>query len=223
MPEFDILNFKPVIIKNFFDESDIDDIQNTINNKIKDNINNNLPEYNDFEINIGSGAFMYGQGNINQQFSQNIVYKVTNKIETILNLKIEELGLSFLRYSWLTGHEPRLIPHVDTYKDGNNNKFHKMSFSVPLRNNFNWDISVNNATYKMNNNDALLFTVTADIHRRLFRYFTKEDQYDVFIARFLIKDYKVNASISKYKDIEERLEKFIQMQEYEKRSVPNGI
>lgn len=211
------------MIKNFFDESDIDDIQGTINNKIKNNINNNLPEYNDFEINSGSGAFMYGQGNINQQFSQNIINKVTNKIENILNLKIEELGLSFLRYSWLTGHEPRLRPHADTYKDGNDNKFHKMSFSVPLRNNFNWDISVNNAIYKINNNDALLFTVTADLHRRPFRHFKKEEQYDVFIARFLIKDHKVSVNINKYKDIEQRLEKLIQMEEYERRGVPNGI
>lgn len=224
MQQFNILDFKPIIVNSFFSESELDEIQNTIINKINNNIKEGLDPYYDFEINPGGGCFMYGQDRDDQQFPPKIKDVVQTKLESVLDCEIEDIGLSFLRYSWLTQKKPRLKPHIDS--SGNQeNAYHRMSFSLPLRNNFSWPISVNKSTYKIDNNDAIIFAVTADLHRRPYRKFNPEEIYDVFIVRFTIKNQKISIKESKYEDIEKSLQVLKQIERYERKEtgVPNGI
>ena len=213
----DILNFKPIIINNFFTDHEIDEMYSVINNKIIENIHNNLFEYDGFEINQDHGSFMYNQISRDDTiFSKNIYTKIKTEIEKILNTEFEMPSLCFQRYSLMTGKNPKLYPHTDQYKitEAEHNKnnsahsnIHLISLSVPLKNNFNWDISVNRTSYQLKNNDALLFSATADLHCRPHREFRIDEKHDVLIVRIKPRNNQVSVNESKYEDIQSEIRK----------------
>lgn len=223
---FDILNFNPKIINNFFTDIETNQIYETINNKIVKNIENNLFEYDGFEINSGHGSFMYNQiSNDNMIFPKNIYEKIKIEIEKILKIELDMPSLGFQRYSLMTGNNPRLHPHTDQYKiiEGKHNpdgdphsENHIFSLSVPLKNNFNWDIFIHKKSYKLNNNDALLFSATADLHCRPHREFKINEKYDVLIVRVKPKNNSIPIDKSKYENIELEMYKMKKINQLEK-------
>jgi len=225
MSNFNILDFKPVIINNFFTELEITEIQNIINNKIIDNVKNNLFEYNGFELNKGHGSFSYGQTRADEKiFSDNIHKKIKITIEQITKVDFNNPSISFQRYSLMSGQEPQLQAHTDQYNEKKFKEkseplstYHIMSLSIPIKNNFNWDICINDNRYKIENNDALLFSATADIHRRPFRKFSIDEKYDVLIVRILPKNDLIDITKSKYENIALLKEKMYDIHRAEKK------
>lgn len=217
MSNFNILDFEPAIIKNFFTEEEIKEIKNTINKQIIDNISNNLYEYDGFDINSSHGSFLYGGQKTNQQFSKRIKNKIIKNAENYLGVEVEELdgfGITWQRYSRMTGFNPKLPVHVDTGEETEKPQYHQMSFSIPIDNLFIWDIDINNKIYKIENNDALLFCVTSDFHKRPLRDFSPEEKYDVIIVRFFTKEFKVDINKSKYKNIKETKRQLMKLERY---------
>jgi hypothetical protein len=214
---FDILNFNPKIINNFFTDVEINEIYKIVNDKIIKNIENNLFEYDGFEINKGHGSFMYNQNTGSDIiFPKNIYEKIKIQMEEVLAIELEMPSLCFQRYSLMTGNNPKLHPHTDQYKiikgkhninNDPHNDTHLFSLSVPLKNNFNWDILVDWKNYSLDNNDALLFSATADLHCRPHREFQINEKYDVLIVRVRPKNNKIPIDKSKYENIELSIEK----------------
>jgi hypothetical protein len=221
---FDILNFKPIVINNFFTNYEIDEIYNVINNKIIKNINNNLFEYHDFQVSEHHGSFLYNQsGSENFIFSKNISIKIKEKMEDILKIELEMPGLSFQRYSLMSGNPPQLGSHIDAYSKNKDQKsnisstsYHILSLSVPLKNNFNWDLGINTEVYQIKNNDAILFSATNSPHRRVYREFKIDEKYDVLVVRVLPKNNLIPIVESENSDLQLMINKMNEMTILEK-------
>lgn len=217
MKQFNPLDFNPLIIKDFFTEYEIKEIKDTVNKKIIGNIKNDLYEYDGFDINASHGSFLYGGEKIDQKFSEQIKNKIITTTESYLGVEIDRedhFGISWQRYSKMTGFNPKLPVHVDTGEKSVKSQYHQMSLSIPIDNDFEWDLDINNKLYKIKNNEALLFCVTSDFHKRPLRNFTPQEKYDVMIVRFCTKDFKVNISESKYKNIKETQRQLLKLERY---------
>ena len=220
----DILNFKPIIINNVFTEDEIDEIYRLINNKIIENINNGLFEYDGFEVSKGHGSFSYHQ--VNGQtllFSESIHTKIREKMENALGLDLREPALSFQRYSLMSGNTPQLRAHTDSYSrqtDQTNDSplvsHHIFNMSVPLRNKFTWDLGIRTKNYQINNNDGILYSTTANPHRRVYREFKVYERYDVLIVRILPKNNLIPIVESENADLDSIIHKMEKMNTLEK-------
>lgn len=195
MSDFNILSFKPVTIKNFLSENNINKINNIINNKINNNINNNDFIYASFPINEYMGCFTYGQEKEESLSLIEVNQDIVKKIENDLNINVENLDLIWHRYSKKTGVDPSVGVHSDS-----SHEYHVLSFTVPINNNFIWDFYIEGKKYSLDNNEAVLFCVTEDLHWRSIRKFKDEETYDVIIGRFVVSGSKVDRSVSNKKD-----------------------
>lgn len=112
---------------------------------------------------------------------------ITNKIESFVNsiskhrLKLTEI--SFASYSKEFGDLPLLSPHFDnTFKEP------RFTFDVQLKSNISWPIIVRGQSFTLNDNEALIFSGTHQIHWREFREFKDGDFIDMLFCHFSLAD-----------------------------------
>lgn len=131
---------------NIFSQSQIDEIYSIINNtNIQDT---HLREW------AGHRAW-------NVKFSKEIEQSITSAARAVLGDHIILDGdYSFARYSPEWGVECKLFPHYDT-RDAQ-----RITFDIQLNADEDWGIVVENETYHLNNNEALIFAGTQQIHWR---------------------------------------------------------
>lgn len=94
-------------------------------------------------------------------FSKDIEDAITKSAQAILGDHIKLDGdYSFARYTPEYGFECKLFPHYDTRET------QRITFDIQLKADEPWGIVVENQTYYLNNNEALIFAGTQQIHWR---------------------------------------------------------
>jgi hypothetical protein len=94
-------------------------------------------------------------------FSQDILDAITTAAQNILGNHIKLSGdYSFARYSPEYGFNCKLFPHYDTRNS------QRITFDIQLNADEPWGIVVENNKYFLNNNEALIFAGTQQIHWR---------------------------------------------------------
>ena len=84
------------------------------------------------------------------------------------------------------GYKPKLYPHFDNHQsDGQ-----RVTLSVQLDSNVDWDLVVENKKYKCNKNEGVIFSGTQQIHWRDDLEFKKDDYYASVFAHFRYKNKK---------------------------------
>ena len=87
---------------------------------------------------------------------------------------------SFARYSKKYGYEPKLFPHYDTHEaDGQ-----RITVDIQLNSTIDWAVVVEGMSYSFNNNDALIFSGTQQIHWRENKKLANDDFIDMLFAHF---------------------------------------
>ena len=94
-------------------------------------------------------------------FSKDIEEAITRSAQSVLGDHIKLDGdYSFARYTPEYGFECKLFPHYDTRDT------QRITFDIQLNADEPWGIVVENETYYLNNNEALIFAGTQQIHWR---------------------------------------------------------
>jgi hypothetical protein len=87
---------------------------------------------------------------------------------------------SFARYSPQYGYNCKLFPHFDTHnQDGQ-----RVTLDIKLNSNIEWGVVVEEKTYHIKNNDALVFSGTQQIHWRENINLKPKDQVDMIFCHF---------------------------------------
>jgi hypothetical protein len=172
---------------NIFTKDQIEEIYNIINSqKIEDT---HLQEW------AGHRAW-------HVKFSKNIEKSITDAAQKILGDNISLEGdYSFARYTPEYGFECKLFPHYDTRET------QRITFDIQLNADEEWGIVVENETYNLNNNEALIFAGTQQIHWREKKKLKQNTKIDMIFCHLQYKD---NCPLDlNQKDILETRSKFL--------------
>jgi hypothetical protein len=149
-------NFVPVVINNIFSNEEIKSILDSIKSFPLD------------KIRVQKWG---GQGILDDI---KITDEIKDKVESVATRHIgEEMILenfSIARYSPEYGYEVKLFPHYDT------RPVEMFVLDVQLKTNEDWGIVVEGKQYNINDNDALLFSGTQQMHWRERKTLSKESE-----------------------------------------------
>jgi hypothetical protein len=149
-------NFVPIVINNIFSNEEIKSILDSIKSFPLD------------KIRVQKWG---GQGILDDI---KITDEIKDKVESVATRHIgEEMILenfSIARYSPEYGYEVKLFPHYDT------RPVEMFVLDVQLKTNEDWGIVVEGKQYNINDNDALLFSGTQQMHWRERKTLSKESE-----------------------------------------------
>lgn len=112
--------------------------------------------------------------------------KLQNIVSKSLNEQVETTELELCIYTPDFGYKPKLYPHYDHHvTDGQ-----RVTMSIQIDSNIDWDIIVENKKYKCNKNEGLVFSGTQQIHWRDNIEFKKGDYSVSIFAHFKYKNNK---------------------------------
>lgn len=163
-------DFDVKIVSNIFTENDIKYIYSVINNTPEESTH--LQKW------AGHRAW-------NVTFSKDIENKITAAAQSILGNDIELIqDYSFARYSSEYGYECKLFPHYDT------RDHQRITFDIQLNASETWGIVVENKTYYLENNQALVFAGTQQIHWREKKHLLPDSRIDMIFCHLQYKNPK---------------------------------
>jgi len=125
-------------------------------------------------------------GTVDFKISAGLVNKIIDTAQKSSDVDLELESISFTRYSLDYGN-PKLLPHVDT-----NFKQPRLTFDVQLKSNTSWPIIIENVEYVLNNNEALIFSGTHQVHWRKKKIFNQGEHVDMLLCQFSEKTEKDN-------------------------------
>jgi hypothetical protein len=167
------------IINSIFSNEEVLDIKNTILNNIEartltdwDGNNDHSGSRNLYRIHAELGRLVMDS----VEFSPTITGKVS-KIFKDLGLGERYLGATFCEYSGKYGR-PRLDEHVDSGPSGT------MCLDYKLAANTNWSIAIDKIEYEVDENSALIFDTTRQIHGRPAKDFSEQEYVQVIFFYF---------------------------------------
>ena len=183
-------DFVPVIINNIFNNQEVEYIANSIKSFPLD------------KIRVQKWG---GQGILDDI---KITNEIKDKIEDVVTRHIgEEMILenfSIARYSPEYGYEVKLFPHYDTRPT------EMFVLDIQLKTNEDWGIIVEGEQYNINDNDALLFSGTQQMHWRERKELSKESE---IYMMFCWLKYKTEKKLNSQHDIIMKERESILMQE----------
>jgi len=116
--------------------------------------------------------------------------EISKRLEDVVSKKLGEeiiaTELELCIYTPDFGYEPKLYPHYDNHETGGQ----RITVSVQIDSNVDWDLFVENKRYKCNNNEGLIFSGTQQIHWRDNLKFKKGDYSAAIFAHFKYKNNK---------------------------------
>lgn len=109
---------------------------------------------------------------------------ISKRLEDVLSEKVGErvftTEIELCIYAPEFGYQPKLYPHHDRHvTDGQ-----RLTMSVQIDSNIDWDLVVENKKYKCNKNEGLVFSGTQQIHWREKYNFKKSDYSASVFAHF---------------------------------------
>jgi hypothetical protein len=127
---------------------------------------------------------LLGQKIYNAGLPSNILDKVTKRMNDVLDYSVYLTEHSFVSYTNETGYVPKLFPHFDEV-------FPKprITLDVQLGGNFEWPLFVKGKEFVLNNNEALVFSGTNQIHWRKDQKILDGQQLDMIFFHFSSDQY----------------------------------
>jgi hypothetical protein len=155
-------NFNPIIVKDIFSADQIKRIYDAVNNtKIE---NTHLQKW------AGHRAW-------DTKFDKDIEDSITEKAKEHFGDNISLCGdYSFARYSPSYGYVCKLFPHYDT------RDYQRITFDIQLNASEEWAIVVEGNRYVLENNQALMFAGTQQIHWRENKQINQEASIDMIFC-----------------------------------------
>jgi hypothetical protein len=183
-------DFVPIIINNIFNNQEIEYIANSIKSFPLD------------KIRVQKWG---GQGILDDI---KITNEIKDKIESVVTKHVgEEMILenfSIARYSPEYGYEVKLFPHYDTRPT------EMFVLDIQLQTNEDWGIIVEGEQYNINDNDALLFSGTQQMHWRERKKLSKNSE---IYMMFCWLKHKAEKTLNSQHDIIMKERESILMQE----------
>lgn len=168
--------FKPIVIKNIFTPDEIEQIYNTrfnlaINEKTQDGQSYTFPDPS-----CGYITSVY-------PLPEKIRNKIVEAIQEHSPFIVREDGNHMPRYTLESGSNPQLKPHYDVGLDNAS-----MTLSVQLKNTIPWELCVGDDCFMLEENDAVLFSGSHQIHWRPDIEFGPDDYYDIIVCQASAKE-----------------------------------
>ena len=181
----DVRYTEPILIRNFFDEKDIESIYSAVDALYKDDLDKHGDKYKSYANSLNGFYLRHQRVPRNPlddrqkdpyRFEQYVIDKVRDRYAELMDSKVGNLGITYARYTLDTGRRPQLLPHVDRVYDEA-----ALSATVHLNKTLDWDIYVGDEKFTLNTGDALFFSGTHHLHWRPDVEFTAEDYFDILI------------------------------------------
>lgn len=146
-------NLENKILSNVFTDEQIKRIYSWVDNCPKDKIK--LPNT------YGQIAYYIDQFDSRDSGAEDIFLSIENALQLEYNLYIKASAIQFARYTLDSGNQPWLPPHYDKV-------FQKPMITVDIQmsGNIDWPVYVNGNRYNLQDNQALVFSGTHQIHWR---------------------------------------------------------
>lgn len=155
-------DFVPTVIKNVLDEADL--------KLIRDHFNNYPEESIRVQGHNGQGAI-----NINFSDKKHIIEKIEKIVSDICGEEIEVLEVNATRYSPSFGWFVKFGPHYDA------RPVEMFVFDYHVQTNEDWGVFVEGKKFNIDDNDALLFNGTGQVHWREPKKLSKDANIDVIL------------------------------------------
>jgi hypothetical protein len=141
------------VIKNVLSQGQIDRVYELVNSCPEDKIK--APNT------YGQLAFFIEQFDSRESGAEDIYLSIENMLKSEYNIDLKIAAIQFVRYTTKSGSPAWLPPHYDKV-------FKKPMITVDIQMNSNivWPVYVNGNSYTLNNNEALVFSGTHQIHWR---------------------------------------------------------
>lgn len=146
-------NLENKILSNVFTDEQIKRIYSWVESCPKDKIK--LPNT------YGQIAYYIDQFDSRDSGAEDIFLSIENALKLEYNLDIKASAIQFARYTLDSGNQPWLPPHYDKV-------FQKPMITVDIQmsGNIDWPVYVNGNRYSLQDNQALVFSGTHQIHWR---------------------------------------------------------
>lgn len=155
-------DFPVKIIKDIFSEEQIDKIYNIINNTSEKNTRlQSWASHKVWDVTLGEEI----ESRINEVVKENL--------GSHLELRKD---YSFARYSPKFGYKAKLFPHYDT------RPHQRVTFDIQLRASEPWGLVVENEDYLLEDNEALVFAGTQQIHWRANKEIAADAEIDMIFC-----------------------------------------
>lgn len=143
------------------------------------------------KVQASSNSFIhprYGQEVIDFQMPEHINHKIVAHTEKVFNVTgLELVAYQFARYKNMVDQDgnnlvPNLFPHFDPFDEK------KYTFDLQLDTNTSWDIFVEEEKFSLDNNNALVFSGTHEIHWRAPKVFEEDEFLEMLFCHLNIKN-----------------------------------
>lgn len=119
------------------------------------------------------------------QFSQEVEDRINQIAQSVVGDHVTlDRDYSFARYSPKFGYSCKLFPHYD------NREAQRITFDIQLRASEPWSVVVENIAYPLEDNQALVFAGTQQIHWRENKKISKDAEIDMIFCHLIYKDSK---------------------------------
>lgn len=117
------------------------------------------------------------------RFSKEIEDRITEVAQEIVgNHVLLDYDYSFARYSPKFGYVCKLFPHYD------NRESQRITFDIQLKASEPWSVVVENIAYPLQDNEALVFAGTQQIHWRENKIISDDAEIDMIFCHLFYKD-----------------------------------
>lgn len=171
-------NFQPIVIDNFFTESELADIYD-----MRFNIapTKTTPD-GDSLVFVDSSCGYETSGYMSKPY---ILKKIEKTMQEHIPVKIsvsnevgESHGIHIPRYSLKSGSKPQLRPHYDVGL-----QYASFTLSIQLEKSMDWPVCVGDQCFTLDKNQAVLFSGSHQIHWRPDIEFKENDFYDIIVCQ----------------------------------------
>lgn len=115
---------------------------------------------------------------------ENILNKVINLMNNTLGYSVKLSEHAFTKYTRSSGYVPKLFPHVDeVFKEP------RITLDLQIGGNVSWPLYVKGNKYVLENNQALIFSGTHQVHWREDQNLSNDDYLDMIFFHFVSDEY----------------------------------
>lgn len=170
-----VKDIKAQLISNIFNDDDFLKLKSIPESLVNKNIFEGKDKYHGFTLSQ-NGMYKLDMPELDKD--RTIYNNLIKKLSEELNFNIRGAFGFFARYSGESPISPNLTPHFDTAGEG----LPTLTISVQLSGNIEWPLYINDESFILKDNDALVFTGTNNIHWRPNYDFIDSDYLDIFVC-----------------------------------------
>jgi hypothetical protein len=181
---------KNIVVQNVLTDSELGDLLSSIKNP-----------YNKYVMS------MFVQQISDFKMPEKIEQKIISHVEKITGLSGFEMEYQFSRYELLDingkTEVPSLRPHFDRFSEP------RFTFDYQLDSNVSWPIYVEGTEFVLNNNEALTFSGTHQVHWRPSRDFVPGEFIEMIFCHLYLKDSKDTVGLEHFDFMDNRSEEWL--------------